>query len=164
MKIRLILILVLTFLGIAPSALALLKAGDKAPDFNGRALDGQSIKLSDLKGKMLLVEMGATWCPACNELAHQIDGLRDYLKEKGISLVAVYLADSAEDIRTHAEDEALRPADIVMIDSGEARSNYNVFSIPRLLLIDENFKIVFDEMALNRKQIKQRIDNHRPAE
>ncbi len=164
MKIRLILILVVTLLGISTSALALFKAGDKAPDFNGRTLDEQSIKLSDLKGKMLLVEMGATWCPSCNELAHQIDGLRDYLKKKEISFVSVYLADSAEDIRARTKDESLKPADIVMIDSGEARRSYNVFSIPRLLLIDENFEIVFDEMPLNSKRIRQRIEKHRSAE
>jgi len=164
MKIRLILLPVVTLLCISTSALALFKAGDRAPDFSGLTLDEQSIKLSDLKGKMLLVEMGATWCPSCNELAHQIDGLRDYLKQKEISFVSVYLADSAEDIRTHTKDEALRPADLVMIDSGEARSNYNIFSIPRLLLIDENFEIVFDEMPLNRKQIRQRIEKHRPTE
>lgn len=164
MKIRFVLLLVAIFFSSANPALALFKAGDSAPDFSGRTLDDQAIKLSELKGKMLLVEMGTTWCPSCNELAQQINGLRDYLKEKGITYVSVYLADSADSIRTHTKDENLKPADSTIIDSGEARRSYNVYSIPRLLLIDEDFKILFDVMVLNGKEIKQRIDRHRATD
>jgi len=164
MKIRYMLMLIAILLCAADPAFALLKAGDQAPDFEGRTLDGQDIKLSDLKGKTLLIEMGTTWCPSCNELAHQIDGLRDYLQEKDVTFVSVYLADSANSIKTHAKDENLKPADSIIIDIGEARRNYSIFSIPRLFLLDQNFKVVFDEMVLNRKEIKQRIDNHRSTD
>lgn len=161
MKFRLFLALAGLLLASATPALALLKAGDQAPDFSAHTLDDQAIRLSALKGKMLLIEMGTTWCPSCTEMAHQIDGLRDYLKERGITFVSVYLADSAASIREHAEDENLKPADTTLIDSGEARRNYSVFSIPRLLLVDENLKILFDEMALNGSQIKERIEKYR---
>ncbi len=146
---------------IATSAHAFYKAGEAAPDFNARTLDGKTIKLSDLKGKTLLVEMGTTWCPSCHELAKQIEGLRTELKENDIVFVSVYLGDSADSIKSHTKDENLTPADFTIIDSGEARRNYSIYSIPRLLLIDENFKIVFDEMVLSGKQIKQRIEKHR---
>lgn len=164
MKTRLVLVLTAILLCSATSAFALFKTGDEAPDFSGRTLDDQTIKLSDLKGKTLLIEMGATWCPSCNELAHQIDDLRDYLKEQGITFVAVYLADSAEGVRAHIHDENLKPADSIMVDDGEARRNYNVYNIPRLLLVDKNFKILFDGMTLDSTQIKQQIENHRATD
>ena len=164
MKIRIFsTLLVAMFFCAATSAHALYKAGETAPDFNARTLDGKTIKLSDLKGKTLLVEMGTTWCPSCHELAHQIEELRTDLKENDIAFVSVYLADSADSIKAHTKDENLTPADFTIIDSGEARRIYSIYSIPRLLLIDKNFKIVFDKMVLSGKQIKQRIEKHRRA-
>ncbi len=165
MKIRIFsTLLVAMFFCTVTSAHALYKAGETAPDFNARTLDDKTLKLSDLKGKTLLVKMGTTWCPACTELAHQIEGLRTDLKKNDISFVAVYLGDSAKSIRSHTKDEKLTPADFTIIDSGEARRNYSIFSIPRLLLIDKNFKIVFDKMVLSGKQIKQQIEEHRRTE
>jgi peroxiredoxin len=163
MKTRYILLGIAILVCTATPVLAKLQAGDKAPDFNARTMEDTTAKLSDLKGKTLLVEMGTTWCPSCNELAHQINGLRDYLKEKGITYVSVYVADSADSILEHEKDEKLKAADVTLIDDGEARRSYSVFSIPRLLLIDENFNIVFDEMVLTGKQIRQRIEEMYPA-
>lgn len=160
MKFRFLLLLTLLLFCSAASAPAALKAGEDAQDFSGNRLDGQKIKLSDFKGKLLLIEMGTTWCPSCNEVAHHIDGLRDYLKAQEVSFISVYLADSAESIEEHTKEEKLVPADITIIDNGEARRNYSVFSIPRLLLIDKDFKIVFDEIVLSGTEIRQRIDKH----
>jgi thiol-disulfide isomerase/thioredoxin len=158
---RFVLLLTALIFCISAPAYALFKAGDKAPDFSSRTLDDQEIKLSDLKGKTLLIEMGTTWCPSCNELAHQINELRDFLKENEVTFISIYLADSPESIKEHNKDEKLKPADVTLIDDGDARRNYSVFSIPRLLLIDKDFKIVFDEMVLSGSQIKQRIENLR---
>lgn len=159
MKIRYCFLLVALLLCSAAPALALLKTGDAAPDFSGRTLDGLPTKLSDFKGKALLVEMGTTWCPSCGELAQQIDERREELKAQEITYIAVFLADSADSIRAHLADNDLEPADMTIIDSGEARRNYSIFSIPRLLLIDENFEIVFDEMSMSGKELTRRIND-----
>ncbi len=164
MKICFPLLLVALLVCLASPALAKLKVGDKAPDFNGRTLENQPVKFSDFTGKILLVEMGTTWCPSCLEQAEQIDKLRDYLTESGVTYISVYLADSAENIRTHTAEHNFRPADSTIIDAGEARRNYGIFTIPRLLLIDKNGAIVFDESVLNSRELKRRIDNHRQKE
>lgn len=142
---------------IAGPVSAQLPPGETAPDFSARTLDDQEMRLSELKGQPLLIEMGTTWCPSCNEVAHQIDGIRTFLKENKVSYVSVYLADSAESIQEHLAKEKLAAADQTLIDNGEARRVYGVFSIPRLILIDQNFKIVFDEMVLDAAEIKRRI-------
>jgi peroxiredoxin len=152
--------ILLMSLCIATPAFALLEAGTPAPDFNARTLDGQPTNLGRYKGKTLLVELGTTWCPSCNEQARQIDGIRDFLTQRNITYISVFLADSAESIQEKLKTEGHKRPDQIMLDSGEARRSYNVFSIPRIILIDKDFKIVFDEMILDKKQLKQRINNH----
>ena len=89
----------------ATYATELIKAGDKAPDFTLTGLDGKTYTLADFKGKTLVVDFWASWCPDCrNEMDYLIslhkahpevefvgitfdtdqDQLEEYMNEKGM--------------------------------------------------------------------------------
>jgi peroxiredoxin len=66
-----------------PFSVTLLPVGSKAPDFTLKTPQGKSVSLSDYRGKTVLLELFATWCPHCNsEAPHLLDIYRSLPKSK----------------------------------------------------------------------------------
>jgi len=72
----------------------------KAPDFTLQTFSGETLRLSDLRGKPVMLNFWASWCPPCREEAPLLeDTWREY-REKGVVFVGVNVWDSEKDART----------------------------------------------------------------
>jgi thiol-disulfide isomerase/thioredoxin len=73
------------------------------PDFDIKTIDGRAIKLSSLRGKVVVLDFWATWCPPCREEIPQLVRLSGQMSARGVEVVGLHIDDrgrsSPEDIR-----------------------------------------------------------------
>ncbi|MDQ6802022.1 MAG: TlpA family protein disulfide reductase [Acidobacteriota bacterium] len=70
----------------------------KAPDFTLRALDGRTVRLSDYRGKVVLLNFWATWCAGCRiEIPRLVAQCRQY-RSRGLEIIGVSMDDGDEEM------------------------------------------------------------------
>src|SRR5437016_688515 len=119
--------------------------GSPAPEIVLKDLQGRDVKLSNLRGKVVLVNFWATWCKPCKEEMPAMQASYDKLRDKGFVVLAVNeLEDTArvaEHIRTHGHT-----FEVVMDHNNQVANVYGVVGLPASFLIDPQ-GIVRERMA-----------------
>ncbi len=138
-----------------------VELGSTPPDIQLKDLDGQDFKLSAHKGELLILKLATTWCPTCVQQSGEFRQAAPYLKEKNIRVVEVYLQDSEKMVRQFLGQEKFDFPFNAMIDDGQALKAYNVYLIPRVILIDRDFKVLRDGNILTAGQIKAEFEKTR---
>ncbi len=111
-----------------------------APDFTLKTLDGQEIILSQLKGKVVLLDFWATWCGPCREAIPHLIQLYKAYRENGFEVIGMSLdKGDGEVVRNFAKSMDI-PYPIVMAPEEVVR-NYRVTSIPTTFILDKEGKI-----------------------
>lgn len=125
---------------IPGAKLSSLREGAEAPDFELNTLDGETIKLSDYRGKKVILNFWATWCPPCKaEMPHMQNFYEDY-NDQGVEILAVNLTnmDKGEEEVQKFVDEYGLTFPIPMDEEGFAGTTYQAFTIPTSYILDEN--------------------------
>ncbi len=118
-----------------------LEAGQTAPDFRLKTVDGKEVAISDFKGKVVYMDFWATWCGPCKQQLPHSKVLKQQLEGKDI--VFLYVStDTAEDRwKKMVADEQLPGVHVIAGSSGIA-GKYNVTGIPKYFLIGKDGKII----------------------
>jgi peroxiredoxin len=144
-RLRILLLALLLFL--LPVLAGAVEVGKPAPGFKLQTLDGKSVSLADFKGKVVVLKLATTWCPSCLQLSRELAAVGDFFKEKDVVLVEVFLQDSPEMIARYFEGKRFPMAHHVLIDDMQVYKEYGVYLIPRLLVIDREQKVRYDNGA-----------------
>jgi peroxiredoxin len=112
------------------------RIGSSAPDFTVQDAD-HSVSLSQFRGKVVVLNFWATWCPPCIEETPSLIKMQTHLKDKGVVVLAVSIdADNAEYHRF------LKSYNVNMVtvrdEARKASSLYGTFGWPESYVIDRN--------------------------
>jgi peroxiredoxin len=109
--------------------------GSVAPDFALERLgDGARVQLSDFRGRVVLINFWATWCPPCEEEMPAMKRLYEALREDGFELLAVSVDDDVAEVVEFQERMELS-FPILLDPEQETAKAYQTFRFPESLLI-----------------------------
>lgn len=124
-----------------------LKNGDTPPDFTLTSLDGKDVTLSELRGKKVVLNFWATWCPPCKaEMPHMQNYYEQYAKKDNVEIIAVNLTKAERDVTDDAKvDSVMTFRDsynltfpILLDPKNSAGEDYQILTIPTTYFIDSN--------------------------
>ncbi len=111
------------------------KVGNQAPDFNLKSLDGKSVRLSDFRGKPVLVNFWATWCPPCREEMPTLEKAYQKYRDQGVVFLGIDKQEDAETVRKFVSQNGYSWTFLLDSDDQVGRSYY-VSAIPTSFFID----------------------------
>lgn len=133
----------------------LINVGDMAPDFTVSMLDGRQIKLSELRGKVVMVCFWATWCPPCRqEIAHLQEGVLDKFAGRDLVVLPISRGEKREVVEKFITDNGYKFA--VGLDPD--RAIYDLYAsnfVPRTFIIGKDGRVVYRNAGYDDEIAKQ---------
>lgn len=130
---------------VAPDVEIGARLGQPPPDFKLKTLADTMVALSTLKGRPVVINFWASWCPPCRqEMPLLIAAYREY-REQGLEVLAVNLTDQeyAKDIRKFVAEFAM-PFPVALDKNGKVRGKYGLVALPTTVFVgsDGNVSVV----------------------
>jgi len=138
--------------------LAYPKVGGLAPLFEAKTFEGGTVKLADLRGKVVLLDFWATWCRPCvAQLPHVQRLYETFGADDKFTMIGMSLDWDTEKARNFLAERSLKWPQVSLgdMDTSAVVKQYGVGSIPTTVLIDARGKIV--AMGVSIDQLKEQI-------
>ena len=120
---------------------ARFKKGLPAPDFALPDLDGKMINLVDYRGKVVFLNIWATWCAPCVEEMPSMEKLHQELKNQDFVILAVSIDESGSEIVSPFMKKHKLTFTALVDTEGTIRNLYQATGIPETFIIDRNGRI-----------------------
>ncbi len=112
-----------------------LKVGDTAPDFELQDIDGNLVRLKNLRGKKVLINLFWMKCKACTEEMPYLQDIFSNWSQKGVTVLAITIYDREEVIRAYAQNNKLTLPIFVDLDK-KLDGSYTATGVPTTFFID----------------------------
>jgi thiol-disulfide isomerase/thioredoxin len=144
-------------------------AGKDAPNIVAKTVDGKDFDLSKLKGKLVLVDFWATWCPPCREQIPFVVEANKKFKDKGLVVVSIAIDETEGTVKEFAKEHKMDWIHLVDETANKGfkfAGIYDVMTIPTMFLIDHEGKVVlrssedFLDKDLHSEQLMKDIETY----
>jgi len=142
--------------GLAMSKLEAADAAREKADFTLTDLQGRSWHLADLRGKIVLVNFWATWCPPCRKEMPDLQALYDKYKDQGLLVLSISDEGAANVVPFIKERNITYP---VLLDPGrKVNERYQVDGLPKSFVYDREGKLVAQSIDMRtRSQFQEML-------
>lgn len=128
----------------AKYATELVKAGTQAPDFKMKTIDGKTFQLSKLKGRTVVLDFWASWCPDCRKDAPEVVRMQQEYGPQGVEFVGVSMDTDVEAWCKACEKYGIRytqVSELKKFKETDIAKAYGVKWIPSMVVIDRDGKV-----------------------
>jgi thiol-disulfide isomerase/thioredoxin len=123
-----------------------LAVGKPAPDLTSSDLDGKPVRLADLKGRVVVLDVWATWCGPCREMIPHQRRLVERLKKKPFTLVSISVDEKRETVVEFLKKEPMPWVHWFNGPVGRIVADLNVGFYPTIYVLDENGVIRYKDV------------------
>ncbi len=136
--------------------------GQDVPDFNFVNIEGEPVKLSDLKGNLVYVDIWATWCGPCIAEHPHWDKMKEEYKDKPISFLTVSIDDSKEPWEKMVKAKNMDGLQWFTENAwkSDIAQHFMVNAIPRFLLLDKDGKVLDPSADRPSGKIRETVDKY----
>lgn len=120
---------------IAPA----VQAGEEAPDFSLVSTEGRPYRLSDYRGRVIVLNFWATWCGPCRQELPTLSSMHVAMEKDGIIVMAVALDSAADDVRQMAGELKLHMP--VLFNDGETGKKFGIRGFPTTFIIGTDGRV-----------------------
>ena len=112
-----------------------------APGFSLNTTDGQTVSLSDFKGKVVFIDFWATWCPPCRISMPEVEKIHGHFQGKNVQVLGLSVDEDPESVRRFVAKKKI-PYPTLLAGDSDASAAYGVRGIPHFALIDQEGRLV----------------------
>jgi thiol-disulfide isomerase/thioredoxin len=117
-----------------------------APAFTLKTVDGKTVSLAGLKGKVVVLDFWATWCGPCRMTVPLVQKFHTQYAKKGVVVLGVNLRENAEAVKGFVAEQKLTYRQLMDTD-GRVANAYGVEGIPTLVVIDKKGNIALTHVG-----------------
>jgi peroxiredoxin len=129
------------FAGLAAILLAAAPPVATAPDFELGGLDGATIRLSELRGKTVVLHFWATWCPHCLSEMPILEEAAPGLRSRDVEVLAINLGEPRKKVDRYVREHELT-LKVLLDRGGKVAEAYRVIGLPATILVDPAGRVV----------------------
>ena len=145
----------ITLLCIAPAAAQLplpelsheltrLSTPIQAPDFQLEDMDGEKYSLESYRGKVVILNFWATWCPPCRREIPSMEALHQAFRDEAFAILAINEWETEDHVFAFMGQLPVEPSFPILLDlDSEVATSFGVKGLPTTLLLDPQGRIVY---------------------
>ncbi len=127
-------------------------AGSKAANFSLKSVDGKAVKLSDYKGKIVILDFWATWCPPCRKGIPDLISIQNQFKKDVIVIGISVDTQTKADVPGFVKNYGINYP-VVYFDDKVVQDYGGISAIPTSFVVDKNGNIADQHVGLVSKDV-----------